>query len=129
MSSRQTGSAIGSVSGKPPEVPRCSFCNRAQSEVRKLVDGQGVNICDECVEARVDIIVDSARAEASAEARRWRAIAAELTEKPEKPPVCSLCGKPTFVEDMLPIEGRGVLCGDCADAIVDTIARERPPIL
>jgi hypothetical protein len=78
----------------------------------------------------VDVIVADTRAgaasPASADARRWRARAAELTEKPA---VCSLCGKPTFVEDMLPIEGRGVLCGDCADAIVDTIARERPPIL
>jgi len=126
MSSRQTGSAIGSVSGEQPEVPRCSFCNRAQSEVRKLVDGPGVNICDECVEQCIDIIVHSTRVEALAEARRWRSMAAELTEKPA---VCSLCGKPTFVEDMLAIEGRGVLCGDCADAIVDTIARERPPIL
>lgn len=28
----------------------CSFCGRQQKEVRKLVTGPGVNICDECVE-------------------------------------------------------------------------------
>jgi ClpX C4-type zinc finger len=111
-------------------VPRCSFCNKAENEVRKLIGGPAASICDECVDVCVDVIVDSTRARAasppSADARRWRSIAAELTKKPE---VCSLCGKPTFLEDRLPIEGRGVLCGNCADAIVDTIARERPPIL
>ena len=114
-------------------VQRCSFCNKAQSDVRMLVAGLTASICDECVEVCVDVIVDSTRARAasppSADARRWRSIAAELTRKPEKPEGCSLCGKPTFLEDRLPIEGRGVLCGNCADAIVDTIARERPPIL
>ena len=28
---------------------RCSFCNKAQSEVRTLVAGPGVYICDECI--------------------------------------------------------------------------------
>ena len=29
---------------------RCSFCGKAQTEVRTLVAGPGVFICDECVE-------------------------------------------------------------------------------
>ena len=29
---------------------RCSFCNRTQDEVDKLVAGPGVFICDECIE-------------------------------------------------------------------------------
>ena len=109
-------------------VLRCSFCNKAQNEVRKLIAGPAVYICDECVEVCVDIMVDdtSAASPASADTRRWRSIAADLTRKPA---VCSLCGKSTFSEDVLPIEGCGMLCGDCADAVVDTIVRERPPIL
>ena len=31
------------------EEMRCSFCGKAQSEVNKLIAGQGVFICDECV--------------------------------------------------------------------------------
>ena len=32
------------------KVERCSFCGRTQDQVRKLVMGPGVFICDECVE-------------------------------------------------------------------------------
>ena len=34
------------------EIIRCSFCNKPQSQVRKLISGpNGVYICDECVDA------------------------------------------------------------------------------
>ena len=35
---------------------RCSFCGKAQEEVRKIVAGPGVYICDECIELCKDII-------------------------------------------------------------------------
>ncbi len=35
---------------------RCSFCGKAQNEVRKLVAGPGVYICDECIELCMDIL-------------------------------------------------------------------------
>ena len=35
---------------------RCSFCNKSQDEVEKLIAGPGVFICDECVELCCDII-------------------------------------------------------------------------
>jgi len=35
---------------------RCSFCNKAQNEVRKLIAGPGVFICDECVSLCKNII-------------------------------------------------------------------------
>ena len=36
---------------------RCSFCNKAQSQVRKLIAGPaGVYICDECVDICADIL-------------------------------------------------------------------------
>lgn len=31
------------------DEPRCSFCGRPQGEVRKLIAGPGVYICDECI--------------------------------------------------------------------------------
>lgn len=36
----------------------CSFCGKSQNEVRKLVAGPAVNMCDECVELCVEIIYD-----------------------------------------------------------------------
>ncbi|RYZ85438.1 MAG: ATP-dependent Clp protease ATP-binding subunit ClpX, partial [Proteobacteria bacterium] len=29
---------------------RCSFCGKSQNEVKKLIAGPGVYICDECIE-------------------------------------------------------------------------------
>src|SRR3989442_5368064 len=34
----------------------CSFCGKSQHEVRKLIAGPTVSICDECVELCMDII-------------------------------------------------------------------------
>ena len=38
------------------EPVRCSFCGKAQEEVRKIVAGPGVYICDECIELCKEII-------------------------------------------------------------------------
>ena len=34
----------------------CSFCGKSQHEVRKLIAGPSVFICDECIELCNDII-------------------------------------------------------------------------
>ena len=46
-----------------PEILRCSFCNKVQNDVRKLIAGPTVFICDECVEVCNDIIADDNRFE------------------------------------------------------------------
>ena len=48
-------------SGDSGEVLRCSFCNKDQNDVRKLIAGPTVFICDECVEVCNDIIADDNR--------------------------------------------------------------------
>jgi ATP-dependent protease Clp ATPase subunit len=40
----------------PKRVYRCSFCGKAQTEVKTLVSGPGVFICDECVDLCQSII-------------------------------------------------------------------------
>ena len=37
---------------------RCSFCNKTQDQVRKLIAGPGAYICDECIEICSDIMKD-----------------------------------------------------------------------
>ena len=37
---------------------RCSFCNKSQEQVRKLIAGPNVYICDECIEICSEIIQD-----------------------------------------------------------------------
>jgi ATP-dependent Clp protease ATP-binding subunit ClpX len=34
---------------RPTNIPTCSFCGKTQAEVRKLIAGPGVFICDNCV--------------------------------------------------------------------------------
>lgn len=44
----------------------CSFCGKSQHEVKKLIAGPSVFICDECIELCNDIIRDEVPAEAGA---------------------------------------------------------------
>jgi ATP-dependent Clp protease ATP-binding subunit ClpX len=51
------------------DLLRCSFCNKSQREVRKLIAGPNVYICDECVDICLDIIAED-RAREARESRR-----------------------------------------------------------
>ena len=42
---------------------RCSFCNKSQREVEKLIAGPTVYICNECVDICLDIIADGRQTE------------------------------------------------------------------
>lgn len=44
---------------------RCSFCGKGQKEVKKLIAGPGVYICDECIDLCNDIIVEEKEREVS----------------------------------------------------------------
>lgn len=45
------------MAGRHEEVIRCSFCNKTQAQVGKLIAGpNGVYICDQCVDVCVEII-------------------------------------------------------------------------
>ena len=51
------------------KVLHCSFCNKTQHEVRKLIAGPSVFICDECIDLCNDIIREEAQANARAAIR------------------------------------------------------------
>ena len=48
---------------------KCSFCGKSQNEVRKLIAGPTVYICDECIELCNDIIAEEWEEEKSRELR------------------------------------------------------------
>src|SRR3982751_4267064 len=48
------------------KVLYCSFCGKSQHEVKKLIAGPSVFICDECIELCNDIIRDEVSAESNA---------------------------------------------------------------
>ena len=49
---------MASDHGGDSNILKCSFCTKAQHEVRKIIAGNGAHICDECVELCNDIISD-----------------------------------------------------------------------
>jgi ATP-dependent Clp protease ATP-binding subunit ClpX len=59
--------------GKGSGVLRCSFCNKSQDVVKKLIAGPKVYICDECVDICLTIIAEDK--------------AAEVAVQPEQQPV------------------------------------------
>ena len=60
------------------EVLKCSFCNKDQNNVKKLIAGPTVFICDECVEVCNDIIADDNRFDKSNELQSVLPIPAEI---------------------------------------------------
>jgi ATP-dependent Clp protease ATP-binding subunit ClpX len=49
------------ASDKEKEILHCSFCGKSQHEVKKLIAGPNVFICDECVDLCVDIIREDSK--------------------------------------------------------------------
>ena len=72
------------TTSKTPKVPyRCSFCGKSQEQVRKLIAGQGVYICDECINLCQEIIEE------------------ELLEQPRQKPSSEKLPSPRHIKDAL----------------------------
>ena len=52
---------------KSSRMTLCSFCGKSQSEVRKIIAGPGVYICDSCVSVCKTIIDRELKTPAAAE--------------------------------------------------------------
>jgi ATP-dependent Clp protease ATP-binding subunit ClpX len=46
------------MSAKPESLLHCSFCEKSQQSVKKLIAGPGVYICNHCIDLCNDIIDD-----------------------------------------------------------------------
>jgi hypothetical protein len=124
----------------PPPVLRCSFCNKDQNDVRKLIAGPTVFICDDCVEICNEIIADDNRFEGTRvaedgmaanvvpDAAAGRAVHGPGANLSSIPAVrCALCGMPILLSDGLLIQNRGVLCFGCIGEIEAAVAEKREP--
>jgi ATP-dependent Clp protease ATP-binding subunit ClpX len=50
---------------RPEELLCCSFCGKSQNDVKKLIAGPGVYVCNECIDICNEIISDDERVETS----------------------------------------------------------------
>jgi hypothetical protein len=109
--------------GSAEDALRCSFCNKSQHDVRKLIAGPSVCICDECIEVCNDIIADDTRSAAEAEIKDTRppGDAAALSVGGDAAR-CALCRFPAPVADITWIAERGGLCPGCIGEIEAAIA-------
>ena len=49
-------SKFGETPGGGSDLLKCSFCGKSQKQVKKLIAGPGVYICDECIDLCNEII-------------------------------------------------------------------------
>jgi ATP-dependent Clp protease ATP-binding subunit ClpX len=66
--------------GSNEKLLYCSFCGKSQHEVRKLIAGPSVFICDECIDLCNDIIRDEVGGEVAAGAKSELPTPAEIKE-------------------------------------------------
>lgn len=103
-------------STEDPE-PRCSFCKRSQDDVRKLIAGPNVFICDDCVQVCVDIVADDNLGPGIAEQ-----LVRATTPQWSSAISCTLCRMPVVLEEVVQVDGRAFLCPQCVSAIRSALA-------
>jgi predicted Rdx family selenoprotein len=108
------------------EVLRCSFCNKSQRDVAKLIAGPSVYICIECVEICNQIVADDVLLEPK-ESSEPRAVAVEPSAG--EPVRCNLCRMLWPTERSVGFPDRGWLCQACLDVVrehIESVARSEP---
>src|SRR5947208_2936411 len=56
LRTRGDGSPVAPRVGETGDLLKCSFCGKSQKQVKKLIAGPGVYICDECIDLCNEII-------------------------------------------------------------------------
>ena len=56
---------------RPNQITMCSFCGKSRAEVKKLIAGPGVYICDSCVAVCQGVLAKELRQESQKELQRF----------------------------------------------------------
>ena len=103
--------------GPPVPVLRCSFCNKSQRQVKKLIAGPNVQICDECVDICLDILGEEKKdAVHSSAGEDDLGYSGTAWPTPGTLLLCSLCRTPTTLDQSLAVPDRGITCEGCVSA-------------
>lgn len=103
----------------PGELLSCSFCGKHQKQVKKLIAGPGVYICDGCID-RVHTVLASADKAVSTPIATIRQVSDELRDGS-----CSFCGKGRYRVEAMATTGDARICNECAD-LCDEIVSDEP---
>ena len=94
-----------------PAQRYCSFCGKSQDEVRKLIAGPTVYICDECIDLCNDIIAEEVEQEEQPKG------AASPVASLNTPTWCRVCRLPKSAEDVVAVSELGFVCRRCIHMI------------
>jgi hypothetical protein len=103
--------------GKPGDTLACSFCGKAQKQVRKLIAGPHVYICDQCV-ATADQVIATGETAATA-LSAVKSIGADLAAI-----ICSFCGKTRQQVSGIAAAAHGTICSECLLLCNEIVAEE-----
>lgn len=90
----------------------CSFCGKEQHEVKKLVAGLSVFICDECVELCSGIIAEEGGRDTDGAPG---ATLSDGNSKGER--LCGICMEPRETDELVFLPHAAYLCATCLDEI------------
>ncbi|PYN58177.1 MAG: hypothetical protein DMD92_13060 [Candidatus Rokuibacteriota bacterium] len=106
--------------GTPRSELRCSFCDKHRNDVRKLIAGPGVYICDKCIALCDDIVAEESEEREEAQRKEEAGWGASLPgfssrAEPRVSPtaLCRLCGLPTPMQDVIAVPD-AASCALCA---------------
>jgi AraC-like DNA-binding protein len=87
-------------------VPECSFCGKTQRQVKKLIAGTGVYICEQCID-KADRVI------ATGEVAATPLSALESVDETVAAAKCSFCGKRRAQVSGLAAAAGGTICTEC----------------
>ena len=102
----------------------CSFCTKTQTDVRKLIAGPSVFICDECVEVCRTIIANDVRQMTEDEGVSETPVSGP-TDVAGMPTRCALCYSPITSGDGLVVLNRGIVCFGCLGEVEAALEQHR----
>jgi len=89
----------------------CCFCGKNQDQVRKLIAGPSVFICDECVDLCNEILEKESERETSAGEPPRQGTMFNLEAS------CALCHLRKPSEELSAVPDRGFICTICLEAV------------
>jgi len=93
---------------EPGMLLKCSFCGKQQRQVRKLIAGPGVYICNECIEKADRVIATGESA-----ATPLSAMKSAGDDQDALRLKCSFCGKRRHQTSGVAVAAKVAICTDC----------------
>jgi hypothetical protein len=103
--------------GEPGMMLECSFCGKHQKQVRKLIAGPGVYVCNECIEKADRVIATGEVAATPLSAMKSLGEDAATAK-------CSFCGKRRHQVSGLAGTAGGAICTECLALCHEIISEE-----